>query len=131
MLQAESPVQDLLALGRNVSDVGIGAMVLRTVLIYAFTLVAVRAASRRLLSNATAFDFIVGILLGSVMSRAINGSAPFIPTLGAGAALLGMHWVFAILARRTAWFGPLVKGRRIRLIEDGQILSDGLRPDPE
>jgi uncharacterized membrane protein YcaP (DUF421 family) len=120
-------VGDLLALGRDAPDVGIGQMVLRTVVIYAFTLIVVRVSSSRFLSQATTFDLIVGILLGSVMSRAINGSAPFVPTLAAGAALLGMHWVLAIVALHTKWFGPLVKGTRIKLIEDGQILSDGLR----
>jgi hypothetical protein len=36
------------------------------------------------MSKATAFDVIAAIMLGSIMSRAINGSAPFLPTLVAG-----------------------------------------------
>ena len=60
------------------------------------------------------------------MSRAINGSAPFVPTVTAGAALLIMHWLFAQLAVHTGWFGFLVKGSRVRLIENGRVIEDAL-----
>jgi len=117
----------LLALGRDVADVGAIPMMLRTVVIYVSTLAVIRISGSRLLSRATAFDFIVSILLGSIVSRAINGSAPLGPTLAAGAALLVMHWLFARLAVHTGWFGFLVKGSRVRLIENGRVLEDGLR----
>jgi uncharacterized membrane protein YcaP (DUF421 family) len=61
------------------------------------------------------------------MSNAIDGSAPFVQTLGAAAALLGMHSLFALIAQHTDWFGALVKGSRIKFIEDGRVLSGGLR----
>lgn len=122
-----SGLDALLALGRDGADVGPIAMVLRTIVIYAATLAVVRISGSRLLSRATPFDFIVSILLGSVMSRAINGSAPLGPTLAAGAALLVMHWLFAQLAVYTGWFGFLVKGSRVRLIEDGRVIEDALR----
>jgi uncharacterized membrane protein YcaP (DUF421 family) len=120
-------VQAVLALGLDVSDVGPVPMALRTMLIYAFTLAIVRLGSKRFFSDATAFDVIVSIMLGSIMSRAINGSAPFLPTLFAGAALIGMHWLFAVLAYRTDWFGSLVKGEPILLVRDGEIQQQGMR----
>ena len=43
-------VQALLALGHDVEDVGAVAMVLRTIIIYAFTLAIVRLGSKRFLS---------------------------------------------------------------------------------
>src|SRR3954454_20461511 len=93
-----------LALGRDVEDVGVVAMMLRTVVIYAFTLAIVRLGSKRFLSQATAFDVIVAIMLGSIMSRAINGSAPFFPTLLGGVALVFLHAFLAWLAFHTDWF---------------------------
>src|SRR5690349_20432661 len=69
----------------------------------------------------------MALLLGSIMSFAITGSAPFLPTLAAGGALLGCHSAFALLAQRTDRFGPLVKGSRINLIERGRVLPGGLR----
>ena len=120
-------VQSLLGLGRDVSDVNAAQMALRTAVVYAVTLLIVRLGRRRLLSRASAFDFIVSIMLGSIMSRAINGSAPFFPTLVAGALLLGVHWLFALLAFKTDWFGSVIKGRRLLLIEDGQVQPEGVR----
>ncbi len=120
-------IRAFLALGRDVEDVDAVAMVLRTVVIFAFTLAIVRLGSKRFLSQATAFDVIVGIMLGSIMSRAINGSAPFLPTLAAGAVLVGAHWPLAYLASRTDWFGTQVKGRPVLLIEDGAVQSGGMK----
>ncbi len=128
MLQAIwGQLQALLGLGLDVSDVGPGQMALRTILIYAFTLALVRLGSKRFLAEATAFDVIVGIMLGSVMSRAINGSAPFVPTLLAGVALVGMHWLLGVLSFHSDWFGPLVKGNPVLLIKDGEIQRSGVR----
>ncbi len=120
-------VQTLLGLGVDVSDVDTLQMALRTIVIYAITLALVRLGSKRFLSEASAFDVIVSIMLGSVMSRAINGSAPFIPTLLSGVVLLGLHWLFAVIAYRTDWFGSLVKGRSVLLIKEGEIQRDGMR----
>lgn len=110
-----------LAQGLDVSDAGVGGVALRTVLIYASTLFIVRMGSKRLLSDATAFDFIVGIMLGSIMSRAINGSTPIVPTLVGGAVLVSVHWLLGLLAVHTDWVGSLVKGNPVLLIRDGNI----------
>ena len=120
-------LQTLLALGRDVANVGALPMALRTIIIYAFTLAIVRLGSKRFLGQASAFDTIVGIMIGSVMSRAINGSAPFVPTLVAGAVFIGMHWLLAVLAFHIHWFGPFVKGNPVLLIKDGQVQEQGMR----
>jgi uncharacterized membrane protein YcaP (DUF421 family) len=119
--------QALLGLGLDVGEVGPLQVALRTLLIYAFALALVRIGSKRFLAEATAFDVIVGIMLGSVMSRAINGSAPFLPTLAAGAVLVGVHWLLGLLSSRIHWFGPLIKGNPILLIQDGKIQEAGMR----
>lgn len=120
-------LQTLLGLGRDVGDVDGAQMALRTILIYAFSLVIVRLGSKRFLSEATAFDVIVGIMLGSIMSRAINGSAPFLPTLFGGFVLVGMHWLLGVLAYHASWFGTLVKGDPVLLIKDGNVQREGMR----
>ncbi|HET7583485.1 MAG TPA: YetF domain-containing protein [Gemmatimonadaceae bacterium] len=117
----------LLGLGRDIGDLAAWQMALRTIVIYVCALAIVRFGSKRFLSRASAFDVIVAIMLGSIMSSAINGSAPFVPTIVAGAVLVGMHWLLAHLAARLDWFGPLVKGHRQLLIRDGEIQEEGLR----
>ena len=99
-------IKDLLGLSSGSNDLSALQIIIRTVLIYAFTLAIVRLGSKRFLSKATAFDVIVGIMLGSIMSRAITGSTHFIGTLLAGAVLIGMHWLLARLAFHSDWFGP-------------------------
>lgn len=84
-------------------------------------------AVKRLLSKASAFDFIVSIMLGLTTSRAINGSAPFVPTLVPGARLLCLPWLLGLIAFRTEWFGSLGKGGRVLLIDDGQVQHEGVR----
>lgn len=120
-------IETFLEYDRSVSDVGGFEMALRTVLIYAASLVLVRVGSKRFLSQASAFDVIIGIMFGSVMSRAINSSAPLFPTLGAGLVLIGLHALLNRLAFRSGWFGPLIKGNPVLLIKDGKIQVDGLR----
>jgi uncharacterized membrane protein YcaP (DUF421 family) len=120
-------LQRSLGLDLDVADVGAAQMALRTVVVYALTLVIVRLGSKRFLSKGTAFDVIVGIMLGSVMSSAINGSAPFFPTVVAGAMLVGMHWLLAVLAYRISWFGSLVKGNPVDLVRDGKVAEKGMR----
>jgi len=128
MLHAVSEqFQTLLGLGRDVANVGALQMALRTIVIYAFTLAIVRLGSKRFLGRASAFDTIVGIMIGSVMSRAINGSAPFVPTLVAGVIFIAMHWLLAVLSFHVDWFGPLVKGNAVLLIKDGQVHEKAMR----
>jgi uncharacterized membrane protein YcaP (DUF421 family) len=117
----------LLGLGNDLRDVDALQMALRTIVIYLFTLAIIRIGSKRFLGESTAFDFIVSIMLGSIMSRAVNGTAPFGPTLAAGVVLLFIHWVFAMLAFHSRWFGYLVKGEPILLIKDGVVQEDGMR----
>ncbi len=117
-----------LALETDASDVGVASMALRTVVVYAVAIATVRLANRRFLSRATAFDVIVAIMLGSILSRAINGSASFVPTLlGGGLVLVLMHALFALLAFRSDWFGAFVKGEPILLVRDGTLQSEGMR----
>lgn len=120
-------IQALLGLGIEVVDVSAVQMALRTILVSLFTLTIVRLGSKRFLAEPTAFDVIVGIMLGSIMSRAINGSAPFVPTLLSGVVLLGLHWIIAFLAYHIDWFGPIVKGNPVVLIKNGQVQQQAMR----
>ena len=120
-------LQALFGLGAYAESAGPVQAALRTVLVYVSALALVRLGSKRFLSQATAFDVIVAIMLGSVMSRALDGSSPFLPTLLVAGVLVGTHWLFATLAYHTTWFGNLVKGERVLLIQNGEVQRDGVR----
>ena len=99
------------------------ATTVRTLFVYAFALAAVRLGSKRFLSQASAFDVIVAIMLGSILSRAVRPEADLGPTLLSAALLVAVHWVLAALTARLDWFGPLVKGRPKATLERNGSIS--------
>ncbi len=102
-------------------------MAARAVVVYAAAVLMVRIGEKRFLGKNTAFDVILGIILGSVVSRAITGSSPFVPTLVAGFVLVGLHWGLAVLAFRLERLATLVKGESRVLIVDGELRHEALR----
>src|SRR3954468_7409757 len=88
----------------------IGTVLVRTVIAFVLLLVYVRLASRRLLARYSAFDVVLAIVLGSVVSRAINGQAPFWATMAATALLLVLHWVCAEIACRSRRARAILSG---------------------
>jgi uncharacterized membrane protein YcaP (DUF421 family) len=91
-------------------------MILRGVLVYLAMVMLVRIGKKRFLGAATAFDVILGFMIGSIASRAITGNAPFAPALAATGALIFLHWLFSALAMRWHPFGTLIKGHTDVLI---------------
>jgi uncharacterized membrane protein YcaP (DUF421 family) len=94
---------------------------LRGFIIFIAGLAIVRIGDRRSLAEKTAFDAIFIVLVGSMLSRAINGTAPFFTTIGAGIALMIIHRAFAFGAFKSHWFGKLIKGEALTLVRDGKI----------
>jgi uncharacterized membrane protein YcaP (DUF421 family) len=100
---------------------------LRSFLIFAAGLALVRVGDRRSLSEKTAFDAIFIVLLGSMLSRAINGTAPFLLTIGAAIVLMIIHRVCAWFACRSHAFGKLIKGEELTLVRDGKVNWQAMR----
>src|SRR6266446_7937068 len=101
--------ETLLGLGvepRNLTFVQIS---LRGIIVFLVTLAAVRLGHKRSLARKTPFDAVLLVILAAVLSRAINGSAPFFPTLGGGVVLVLLHRLFAYLAYHWHRFEILVK----------------------
>lgn len=107
-------------LGLDQHDLNATQMVVRAFVVYVSTIAMIRIGERRVLGKNTAFDVILGVVLGSSLSRAINGGADLSPTIIAGFMLIGLHWIFAALSYRFGWFGRLVKGRPLVLISNGE-----------
>lgn len=112
------------ALGLNSEHLNAGQMALRTLIVYPVALAFVRIGDKRFLGKSTAFDVVVGIMFGSVMSRAITTSSEFLPIIVAAGLMLAIHWVVAVITFRSDNVGELVKGRERRLIVDGEIQWD-------
>jgi uncharacterized membrane protein YcaP (DUF421 family) len=110
----------LLGLGVEPKDLTFIQISLRGIIVFLVTLAAVRLGHKRSLARKTPFDAVLLVILAAVLSRAINGSAAFFPTLGGGVVLVVLHRLFAFLAFYSHRFGILVKGRPDVIVRDGQ-----------
>jgi len=120
-------IDRVMGLSVKAEDLGFGHMAARAIVMYLALIVLVRAAKKRFLSNATAFDFILTVMVGSVAARAMTGGSPFFASLLALMVLVWMHWAFSIAARNSPSFSRLIKGNATLLIKDGVPDRDALR----
>ena len=102
-------------------------MSLRALIVFVASIVMLRIGDKRFMGKNTAFDVMLGIVFGSVVSRAITGNSPFFPTLAAGLVLVLLHWVLGAIAYRSHGFGRLVKGHKRQLVRGGEPLRDEMR----
>lgn len=110
------------ALGLDIKELNLWQMGLRAAVIYICGWIMVRVAGdRRFIGQHAAFDVVLSIIFGSTLSRTINGSAPFFPTIGAGFVLVGMHWLFAGLSYNFPGLERIIKGSSRILIRSGEI----------
>ena len=117
----------LIGLGLEPKDLTFVQISLRGVIVFTATLVMVRLGHKRSLSRKTAFDAVLLVILASVLSRAINGSAAFFATLGGGFVLVLLHRLLAFIAYHSHWFGCLIKGEAEVIVENGEMILPIMR----
>ncbi len=112
-------------------ELGLSSEIIRTsilaIVLYLIALIILRFGDKRFLGKSAAFDIVLGIIIGSVISRAINGTAKLFPTVAAMVILVGLHWVFAILSLYSEKIGSIVKGKSNLIVKDGKILQEQMR----
>ena len=113
--------EELLGLGMEPKQLTFLQISIRGVIVFAATLVMVRISSKRSLAEKTAFDATLLVIIASVLARAINGSAPFFPSLGTGFVLVLLHRSLALTAYYSHGFGILIKGKAAILVENGKL----------
>lgn len=120
-------LQDVLGYGEIETSISVGEAALRALVTYAVVILALRAGAKRAMGKNTAFDLILAIMLGSVVSRGITGNAPIETALAAGVVLVALHWLLATVAFHWSRFGTVVKGRSRELVREGRVLDDAMR----
>jgi uncharacterized membrane protein YcaP (DUF421 family) len=119
--------QALLGLGLEAKELTSLQVSVRGIIVFVATLVMVRISSKRSLAEKTAFDAALMIIIASVLARAINGSAPFVPTLVVGFVLVFLHRLLALGAYASHGFGIMVKGKPVVIVENGRVNRRNMR----
>lgn len=110
-------IKDHLSLGQECA---------RAVLIFCYGLVMLRLSGRRAFAQWSALDVVVSIIVGSSLSRAMTGGAPFWETLAAVAVLSALHLLVAYAVAGSKSLSRLIEGPPIALARDG-VLDDKTR----
>jgi uncharacterized membrane protein YcaP (DUF421 family) len=120
-------VGPLLGLGVEPKDLSVSQVSSRGVIVFLATLVMVRLSKKRSLAEKTAFEAILLVIVASVLSRAINGTAAFFASIGGGFALVILHRVFGWIGCHSHAFGKLIKGCPDVIVENGKPILQVMR----
>ena len=120
-------VDRLLGLSLQAHELHFSHMAWRSFIVFCAAIALARIADRRFMGRSACFDFMLGVILGSVLSRGINGQAAFFPTLGASALLVVLHRIVGTVAFHWHGFSQLVKGQERVLVRNGQVVETEMR----
>jgi uncharacterized membrane protein YcaP (DUF421 family) len=102
-------------------DLNIHQMSVRAFLMFFITLALIRVAGMRTFGKKSAFDTVITIMLGALLSRVIVGASEFLPTTTAGAVIVIVHRIVAWFTLRYTKLESIVKGEHRLLYKDGKI----------
>jgi uncharacterized membrane protein YcaP (DUF421 family) len=89
----------------------------RTLLMFFISIILLRIGGIRIFGRKSAFDDVVAVVLGAILSRGIVGATPFGTVVASGA------WICI----RKPLFSRWMNGKPILLYNDGELLTDNLR----
>lgn len=113
--------------GIDTEDITTLHVLARAFVIYLIGIVLIRFSNKRFVGKMTAFDIIIAIIIGSLLSRAITNTDLFLKVLPACLLLILMHRLFSYIASYSDIFGNLIKGHEQVLIKDGEILWKAMK----
>jgi uncharacterized membrane protein YcaP (DUF421 family) len=119
--------QHAFGLNAEPKDFTLLQVLLRSVVTYLVGLAILRLGRNRFLARESAFDVVLAFILGSVLSRAINGTSPFLLSLVASIALVAIHQAFAWVSYRSRRFERLVDGEPEPVVSKGGIIEKASR----
>jgi uncharacterized membrane protein YcaP (DUF421 family) len=113
-------------LGLDAKDLEWYQMFIRTLIVFVVAIAFIRVAGMRTFGTKTAFDVVVSITLGAILSRCITGHYPFFPTLSAALFLAAFHRLFAWLCYKSKFFCKLIEGDQLLLFKNGRHVNSNL-----
>lgn len=99
----------------------------RAVIAYVYLLIITRMSGKRVVSQATPFDFIVGLILGDLIDGAVFAEVSMAKFAGGAGSVMLCDAITKIGAFRSTRFFHLVNGWPAVLLRDGVEDRDELR----
>jgi uncharacterized membrane protein YcaP (DUF421 family) len=96
-------------------------MAARAVAVFIGALICIRISGRRSFGQRSPFDYVVAILLGATLSRAIVGASPAVPTVVASLVIVVLHRALAWGCLHSLTQERLVGGAERELYRDGRF----------
>ena len=114
-------------LGLDVKELEWYQMALRAIFVFIFALILIRIAGMRTFGSKSAFDIVLSITLGAILSKAIVGHYPFFACLIAAATLALTHRLIAFLSYRNFFINKFTQGDAIPLFKNNKKLKHNMR----
>ncbi len=104
------------------------ALVVRSIIVYGFLMVALRLAGRRELGQMTTFDLVLLLVLANAVQNSISAGDN---SLGGGlvcaTTLLLVNFAVSEATYRWRWCERLVQGRPLTLVRRGKLVMRSMR----
>jgi uncharacterized membrane protein YcaP (DUF421 family) len=112
----------------NTDPAALGAVLLRTLVVYLALLLGLRVAGKRELGQMTAFDLVVILVISNAVQNAMVGPDTSLTAgLMAAAALLATNWTVNRVVQISPWLRRQMSGTPTLLVHDGKIIDEHLR----
>lgn len=101
--------------------------IVRGLVVYVFLLVVFRVSGKRTLSEATAFDLVLLLIISETTQQAMVGGDPSMTNAGLLIlTLVGADIVLSVAKQRLPLLGSLLDGTPIVLVRDGHLRRESM-----
>jgi uncharacterized membrane protein YcaP (DUF421 family) len=105
-------------------------IILRSVVVYVFILIAIRLFGKKEFSQLTIIDLVFILLISNSVQNAMVGSdSTLLGGIVAAASLFVMNYLLKILLYRNKGISKLLQGSPVMLIHEGKVLEDNMRKE--
>ena len=112
----------------NLDPAAIGAVVLRTVVVYSALLAGLRLAGKRELGQMTSFDLVVLLVISNAVQNAMVGADTTLSSgLIAAATLLLLNRAVVAVGFRAPWVSQRLAGSPTLLVHNGETVPLNMR----
>ncbi len=113
-------------LGLEVKELEWYQMFIRAFIVFVVAIAFIRIAGMRTFGTQSAFDVVLSITLGAILSRCITGHYPFFECLGTAMFLALLHRACAWLSYRNNTIRELTEGHAVELFKNGKKAEKNL-----